>query len=212
MYLRMMLFLVAMLTVGCATYTPYKQQLPTANYTSSNHVLLSVIDDRFRVKQGRPRDFIGVYRRAFGIPVNKYIDDLSPDDPLDKGATLAVFLERRLTDGLLASGFVVTRKTVQEPPAVDVKVLSEEGAKKWLVIIVKEWYFSIDTHFINDFNFDTEVEVLVIDANDRLVLQKSLKKRDVMKETLERHNDVLAAYKIKLTEILNDGDVKKSLQ
>lgn len=194
---------------GCASYLPYEQQIPVANYESNKTILVSVVDSRFPDSE-KPNNFIGVYRRAFGIPVGQYVSDISPKEP---NAELAFFLERRLIDGLSSGGIKGTIANINSVPSDNESEnqLNKSLASRWLLIELQNWYFSTDMHFVTSFNFDTAYTVYVYDEVEGLIFKKSFKKRQVIKETSERHNDILRAYRDKLSEILNEKSIKEAL-
>ena len=66
-------------------------------------------------------------------------------------------------------------------------------------------------HFVTSFNFDTAYTVYVYDEGKGLIFKESFDKRQVIKETSERHNDVLRAYRDKLTEILNNKSIQEGI-
>lgn len=208
-----LLLIVAFLISGCASYMPYGDQLPEVKYQSKETILISVINQRERVKRGKKTDFIGVYRVNFGIPISKYVSDISPDDELDKGSNLAEFLQRRLVDGMVKSNWIASPMAISQLPSPDGinTILNEKGATTWMILVLREWYFSTDMHFITSFNFDTDVDVFIYSADSGLSISKNIKNRDVIKEHSDRHNDVLFAYKRKLTDILNDENIKMVL-
>jgi hypothetical protein len=203
----------SVLLSGCVSFTPYEEQVPVIGYAGDSSVLVSVIDEREQVKQGKSPAFIGVYRVSFGIPVSRHVEHISPRDPDDKGSDLAGFMQRRVADGLSRAGFRSVQKPVPYLPAeVDAKAtMDQERVGKWMVLAVKEWYFSSDTHFNTSFNFDSAIDLYIYDRDEGLQLSKTIEKRDVIDEHSDRHNDVLRGFKIKLTDILIDPDVRQAL-
>ena len=71
-FLAMIVMTIASLA-GCVTPVAVKDQLPKLDYTNNEEVLISVIDERERVKRGKPEDFIGVAHGVFGIPADWHV-------------------------------------------------------------------------------------------------------------------------------------------
>jgi hypothetical protein len=201
---------IAVLLVGCTSYTPYESQIPNLNKIAKKPMYFSVFDQRERVKKrGEPKSYIGVYRVSFGIPVGKTVKDISdPKDPL-KNANLGGFIQARVVDGIKRAGGEIKHRDLNRFPDPDfIKLDMKNGnANKWIMLKINEWYFSTDMHFNTSFNFDTDVEVVVYNSNAEIVYKKSFKNRDIIKEHSDRHNDILRAYKDKLEEIFNSIEI-----
>lgn len=208
------IFIILMLLLsGCATYTPYSEQLPEVKYDNINSVLISVVDKRGRVIKGRPANFIGVYRVNFGIPIKKYTADLLSADSLEKDSTLSDFLQARVVDGMLNKGWDVKGKDLMNIPSSNIikETMRQTSTEKWMLIVLKEWYFSTDMHFNTSFNFDVDADVLIYGAGAELAHSQKIKKRNIIDEHDDRHNDITFAYKKILTEIINSKDLSNAL-
>ncbi|GAC21896.1 hypothetical protein [Paraglaciecola arctica] len=203
------LFIAALIT-GCTSYTPYEKQIPSLNKTHKEPVYFSVLDQRERIqKKRKPNSFIGVYRVSFGIPVSKTIKDITdPKDPR-KNDTLAEFIQARVVDGIKNAGGEFKVRDLNRYPDTDFikKDMKDGNVNKWVIMKIKEWYFSTDMHFNTSFNFDSDVEVLVYNSDAKVIFQEVFKNRDIIDENSDRHNDILRAYKSKLQEIFNSIEI-----
>ncbi len=111
-----------LLLTGCVSHIPFDEQLPKPEYVKSGNVLVSVVDNRDRVKQGKPRNFIGVAHGSFGIPFDWSVPQVLDLADGDKERDLAAFLQHRLTSGLQKQGWAAQPLVLNELP-------SEEEAK-----------------------------------------------------------------------------------
>lgn len=208
--IKIIIAIIAVLMVGCTSYTPYVSQIPNLNNIAKEPMYFSVFDQRERVKKrGKSKNYIGVYRVSFGIPVSKTIKDISdPKDPL-KNENLGGFIQARVVDGIKNAGGEIKHRNLNSYPGPDfIKQDMKNGnANKWIMLKIDEWYFSTDMHFNTSFNFDTDVEIVVYNSNAEIIFKKNFKSRDIIDEHSDRHNDILRAYKDKLEEIFNSIEI-----
>ena len=52
---------------------PLQDQAPSFTYTNEDGILITVIDERIRVKEGKPQNFVGIAHATFGIPVDWHV-------------------------------------------------------------------------------------------------------------------------------------------
>ena len=67
-------------------------RIPPIDDTGLSTIAVSVVDDRDRVKKGKPRNFVGVAHGVFGIPFGLYIDPSLAVEDGDKDRDLSQFL------------------------------------------------------------------------------------------------------------------------
>ena len=216
--LNKVLFVVGLSILATACVSPILlyEQLPLAEYTSGEMVLISVVDQRARVEaEGKPKDFVGVAHGSFGIPTDWHVRQVLATAEGDNERDLASFLQHRIFNGLQESGWNVRSVNVNDLPTDEEArtILDEYEAKKIITLMINEWYFSINLNFVSAFNFDTDTEIVVQDLADGVILTKNFKERDVIDERASEsaQNNVLRAYKAQLTQILNDPEVCASL-
>lgn len=213
MFKAIFLMLMLVMVVSCTPIVAYKHQTPQIKYRVPDTVLVSVIDNRERVQRGKNKNFIGIYRRNFGIIFDQSVKGLIAYDEIDKKGGLADFLQRRLVDGLNSNNWMAKSFQLSELPSSSsmTEILTKEKATKFLVIILNEWFFDTDMHFITSFNFDTDVDVIVYDPllEDNLAL--NVARRKIITEHSDRYNDVIYAYKKELARIMSIDKIKKAL-
>ncbi|MCW8832636.1 MAG: hypothetical protein OQK09_12950 [Colwellia sp.] len=207
------IFAVAL--TGCVTPIPLAEQTPKIAYKAQEKVVISVVDNRKRIKEGKPKNYVGKAHASFGIPVDWHVNQVLATEDGDKDKNLSQFLEHRLTTGLSNSGWNVVSANLDTPVnennAKD--ILTEHDAQKMLVLDLQEWYFSINLNWVTAFNFDTDTTIYVYEIADGKTLEKEIKERDVIEEKASEspQNNVLRAYRDQLIDIFNDEEVKKAL-
>lgn len=210
-----LLLLVTFFITGCVSPIPLHEQAPDTNYNVTKKVLISVNDQRERVKEGKPEDFVGVAHATFGIPVDWHVSQVLATEEGDKEKTLADFLDHRILHGLQKQGWNV--EAVKVPSGAsdsDIMVLlADNQADKLMQLNINEWFFSINLNWVSAFNFDTDTLVKIYEVNDGQILEKQIAGRDVIEEKSDEspQNNVLRAYREQLVEIFSDPEVKSKL-
>ncbi|WP_305815602.1 hypothetical protein [Photobacterium leiognathi] len=210
------LLLVAFFITGCVSPIPLHEQAPDTSYNVTKKVLISVNDQRERVKEGKPEDFIGVAHATFGIPVDWHVSQVLATEEGDKEKTLADFLEHRILHGLQKQGWNVeaVKVTSGASDSEIMTLLADNQADKLIQLNINEWYFSINLNWVSAFNFDTDTLVKIYEVNDGQILEKQIAGRDVIEEKGDEspQNNVLRAYREQLVEIFSDPEVKSKLK
>ena len=213
---RIQLLALVMLLSGCVSHIPIAQQIPSVDYVSKETIVVAVVDQRERVKNGKPRTFIGVAHGAFGIPADWNVNPVLAVEEGDKKRDLAQFLQYRIVQGLAEKGWNAIEAASQTTAPTDEetnKILSDAGAQSLLLLKLNEWYFSINLNWVGSFNFDTDTEVVVYRSAVGKTLEKRFAGRDVIEQEASQspQNHILMAYRNQLAEILNDPEVKRAL-
>lgn len=212
---KLILLTVPFLLTACVTPVALEKQSATPEYQVREPVLISVIDQRQRVKDGKPETYVGKAHASFGIPVDWHVKQVLATEPEDKQRTLAQFLEHRLVTGLNNSGWNAKAADIKQlPEAEQVQdLLIEQDAAKMITLVLNEWYFSINLNWVSAFNFDTDTDILVYDLERGQLVSKNLKERDVIDEQASEspQNNVLLAYKAQLDQIVNDPEVRQAV-
>ncbi|SHF86440.1 hypothetical protein SAMN04487965_2794 [Microbulbifer donghaiensis] len=210
---KITLLAMAMLVTACVSPVSLQEQSAAPEYQVKESVLISVIDQRQRVKEGKDKTFVGKAHASFGIPVDWHVKQVLATEPGDKEKDLAQFLQSRLVHGLNSSGWNATAVDLAEVPQEDaVKQLMEQNnANKMISLVLNEWYFSLNLNWVSAFNFDTDTNILVYDLQNGKLLAKNIKERDVVDEQASQspQNNVLLAYKAQLDQIVNDSEVRQ---
>jgi hypothetical protein len=207
--------IIILMSAGCVTHIPLAEQVPPVGYASSNPIVVSVVDERDRVKQGKPKTFIGVAHGVFGIPSDLHIKVVAVEES-DTDRDLAAFLSYRLVQGLEQKGWKVMELSLSSVPTQEeaLRSLTEKGAESLLILKLKEWYFSINLNWVTAFNFDSNTDVTIYRAGSGKVLEKNIAARDVIDAQASQsyQNHILMAYRDRLAKILADSEVRKALE
>lgn len=203
---------------GCGSVKPISldEQLPRPEYSSGQVVMIEVSDQRTRVKEGKPVTFVGVAHGAFGIPQDVQLHALFAGQPSEpEPYALAQFLQKRLGQGFDANNWDTKPSFADgvESGAQSPENFEGSGAGRFLRVILKEWYFSINLSWVTAFNFDTEVDVEVYDSIKGKIFEKNIKERDVVDVSASDSygNLILKAYRDQLSQIINDPDVRDAI-
>ena len=201
---------------GCVTPVAVKDQLPKLDYTNNETVLISVIDERGRVKRGKPEDFIGVAHGVFGIPADWHVGQVLATEEGDEDRDLSDWLEYRIVNGLNKEGWQSRALDLNSLPDIDEAEsrLIEEDASWLIALVLNEWYFSINLNWVTAFNFDTDANLHVFHIGGGKVLSKSFIGRDVIEEkgSESPQNNILGAYRAQLQQIFNDEALQNALE
>lgn len=207
--------LFAIILSGCVSPIPLNEQSPSPTYKPDNKILVSVSDNRERVKEGKPKNFVGIAHGSFGIPFDWHVNQVLSRDEADADKNLADFIQHRLVNGLRNKGWNVQEATLSTniSDAEAEEVLVSNNAQKLLILDIKEWYFSINLNWVSSFNFDTDALIQVYEVKNGKILEKTFAGRDVIEEKSDEspQNNVLRAYRDQLLEILNDPEVKDAI-
>lgn len=200
---------------GCVSPIPLAEQSPSPSYMPENKILISVLDNREKVKLGKPENFVGVAHGSFGIPFDWHVNEVLSTDAEDKDKSLSEFIEHRVITGLKTKGWNVdaAKISLDTSDSEIEEVLVNNDAQKLLILNLNKWYFSINLNWVTSFNFDTDTLIQVYEIRNGKVLEKSVAGRDVIEETADEspQNNVLRAYKAQLLEILNDPVIKNAI-
>ncbi|MCL2912196.1 hypothetical protein L2725_00120 [Shewanella corallii] len=208
-------FLAVIGLSGCVTPIPLKEQIPSPEYKATQPVLISVVDKRNRVQEGKPANFVGVAHGAFGIPVDWNVDILLATEKDDKSLTLAQWLQKRLVKGLQEKGWSVKGVDLNSVPTSEQAeiTLTQNQATQLLTLELQEWYFSINLNWVTAFNFDTDAHLYLFEKGQGQVYYKQTKERDVIDEQASEspQNNVLRAYRDQLQQLLSDPELKAAI-
>lgn len=210
-----MAFAIFILT-GCVSPIPLHEQTPSPEYKNEQPILISVIDNRKKVKEGKPETFVGRAHATFGIPVDWSVEQILATDKGDKELTLTQWLQKRIVKGLTEKGWQVTPVNFKTVPTETIAsyTLTEQESQQLLVLNLQEWFFSINLNWVSSFNFDTHVDTYLFDKEAGLTYQKTTQERDVIEEqgSESPQNNILRAYHDQLLQLLSDPALKAQIQ
>lgn len=215
MFRTVLVVAAAMLATACVTPRTLQQQTPTVAYKTSGKTLVGVVEQRERVKEGKPPNFAG-YVRTYGMPVDWTVDTLTLSDKSYAGRTMSTYLADRIAGGLKASGSdaVVVSATRVPTDAEAEQIMSGMGASKLITIVNRDWHFDVNTNWVGKFQFNSDVEVVIQKAGKGTVLRKTFAEKQAIQAKGEESwpNLIVDAYKAKLEQVLSDSEVRAALE
>ena len=206
------LIIIFLSLTGCVTPMPLQDQAPSFTYKDEDGILITVIDERIRVKEGKPPNFVGIAHATFGIPVDWHVYQVLATEEGDKERNLSEWLEYRIVTGLSQEGCPCAAVHFDEfPDAGEASKVLEENDAAWLfALVLNEWYFSVNLNWVTAFNFDTDTDFHCFHVNNGHVFKKRFKERDVIDERADEsyQNLIMEAYKAQLQQIFNDEEIR----
>ena len=208
-----LIILIGLLLLGCVAHIPIEEQSPDLVYHSKDRIVFSVIDERWRVQQGKPATGIGVVRNM-GIPSTAltypwYVDNKH------KSQTLAEALEHRIVYGLNDEGWNTIQARFSSRPSSDEieESLMENQSEKLLILTLKDWWCDINMSRVSAFTFDWDATVEIYGKNGSLIESFSDAGRDIVDEDAGDSwpNMIRRAYRARLIQFLEKPEVINSL-
>ena len=210
------LLLAAVLLSGCVTPIPLEKEAPDLSYKAATAVVVSVVDERDVLAQGKPPTFIGRAHSLFGIPADMQVYPWFVSDKTRKDQTLAQALEERIVVGLSDEGWQVTGagSTARLAPDAVVAMLASRGAPRMVILSITQWFASINLNWVTAFNFDWGYRLEVLDAQGRVVASVVDSGRDVVDEKADQspQNMLKLAFRDRLIKILERPELQAALQ
>jgi hypothetical protein len=208
--------LVATSLGGCVTPIPLEKEAPDLSYKAATVVVVSVLDERDVLAEGKPPTFIGRAHSLFGIPADMQVYPWFVSDKTRKEQTLAQALEERIVVGLSDEGWQVTGagSTARQAPDAVVTMLASRGAQRMVVLSITKWFASINLNWVTAFNFDWGYRMEVLDAQGRVVASIVDSGRDVVDEKASEspQNMLKMAFRDRLIKILERPELQAALQ
>jgi hypothetical protein len=201
---------------GCVVTAPLSEQVPVPSYTLTSAVVVSVVDERERTREGGSPNDIGRVHGVYGIPTTWRVHPAISVEEGDRERTAAQWLQNRLARGLEDSGWSVSEASL----AMDVTTeqmqdaLSAAPGAALLLLRLKEWWFSMNLNWVSAYTFTNDVEVSVFRQGEGVVLAKRFDVKDIIDEQASEspRNNILRMYSSKLTEYLDDAEVRAALE
>lgn len=204
----------ALLLSGCVATAPLAEQVPVPSYLPTSSVVVSVVDERERIREGGNPAAIGRAHGVYGIPATWRVHPVISVEDGDRDRTAAQWLQNRLARGLTDSGWSVSEATLPMD-ATTQQVDEVLGAAPTLLLLrLKEWWFSMNLNWVSAYTFTNDVEVSVYRQGEGLVLTKRFEAKDIIDEKASEspRNNILRMYSGKLTEYLDDAEVRAALE
>jgi hypothetical protein len=207
--------LAVVLLSGCVAHIPKAEQSPDLSYRYDDKIIISVIDERYRVKSGKPENYIGVAHGLFGIPTDMYVYPWVAHEEEKKNQTLAQALEERIVFGLEDEGWDVVGGAFASRPSEQKMLgrLRAEAAKTLLILTLKKWYVDINLNWVTAFILEWNVTVDTFDRDAKALGSTSVSGRDTIDEDASDSfpNMIRRAYRDRLARILEEAEVREAL-
>jgi len=209
------LAVAAMQLTGCVTPIPVSEQNVIPSYVVGRPILISVVDARPEVREGKPANFIGKMHLTFGIPADMAVYPVISEDKKYKDQSLAAALEERIADGVAGRGWQATAAGLASRPVQDdiPTMIDERNTEQLLLLTLEKWFVSINLNWVSAFNFDWAVRVEVFDKSGTHLADYRDSGRDIVDEEHDQSpgNHIRLAYKERLTKILEDPRLRAVL-
>lgn len=200
---------IAILITSCAVArkVQYDNLVANVEVQGTKSIAIAVLDHREHVLiNGKPQDFVGYLRASVGIP---YPIGTKSKKPLADDVVSSI-KETLSNKGFKCSVLVTTPTDVEK--AV-VEKLKASGSDISIMFLMNSWW--TDTHFPTLLNYD--VTISVYDKNGiQLSTKKFTENMKVIAGPMMWGNEyekfIPNAFKQVLEKILNDPDIKKSIQ
>lgn len=200
---------------GCVAHMPYDEQLPSIGYEATGSVLLHVSDNRDRVAQGKPSNYIGRLHGVYGIPSSMNVYPMIESEKEYKNSNLADVIDRRLIDAMRDSGWdVYTSTELIAPSGADAAYLFQlTTADRIMLFEVNEWFASINGNWVSAFGFDWGVTIEVHDRVVGRLLSLTESGKDIVDEQWDASfpNLLRGAYRERLTKLMDNEEVRAAL-
>lgn len=211
--LRYLIVAATLALAGCVTPMNAADQTPALQYTPPDRTLVAVIDERVRTEEGRPEVFAG-FARSYGVPFSWTVETLMLGSKADKDLTMAQLLSARMVSGLAAGGGDVRSVTI--PGALsdaDARALLErESAGRLMTVQLKDWHFDLNVMWVGRFQFNSDAIVTVQNSGGTVMTEQYAERQAIQAEGDESWpNMILAAYRAKMEQILNDEELRGAL-
>ena len=108
-------FFVLFIT-GCVSTIPLSEQVPTPHYTPKDALIISVVDNRKSVKEGKSKSYVGFAHGIFGIPTDCEIDPWLSVEDSDEKKDLTKFIQYRVATGLKSKGWKINEVNLTDIP------------------------------------------------------------------------------------------------
>lgn len=206
--------IVGLVLSGCVSHLPLEAQSPDLSFLDEDTIVISVIDERSNNRDIAP-DVIGKAHGVFGIPSKMKTFPWFESDKENKDITLREALEDRIVFGLNDEGWKTLPAGLNQQPTRDeiIELLDGANAENLLLLVLNDWYVSINLNWVTAFNFDWGVTVNVFDDKANLLFSETSSGRDVVDAQASQSwpNMIRLAYRDRLVKILEEQSIEDAL-
>jgi hypothetical protein len=201
---------------ACVTPIPLEEEAPDISYRVATPIVLSVVDQRESLAEGKPPTFIGRAHGAFGIPTDMQVYPWFVSDKTKKDQTLAQAIEERIVVGLNDEGWHLASATIAAVPTAEQAraLLESQGAQRLMVLSITQWFASLNLSWVTAFNFDWGYRVDVFDAQGATITSFADSGRDVVDAQADQspQNMLKLAFRDRVIKILERSELRTALQ
>jgi hypothetical protein len=193
------------------------EQLPELSFSDHEKVLISVVDNRWRIKAGKPKEFIGTAHANFGLTQLDWdVARVLATEDEDRMRSLSQWLEHRIVNSFRIAGWYYSEVVYLDkvPSEVDAKnILEDNQASALMLFDLNEWFIDMSIGLAPVLNFNTNTNTYIYKPGVGKVLEKNFKSRNAAKLSGNQspQDAIIKAYKVQLQKILTDRAVKESL-
>lgn len=207
--------IVGLMASGCVTPMTLEQQSPEPDYLHTRKIVISVVDEREIVEQGKPETFIGTAEDAFGTVITLMTYPWFVSDEGQQTQTLSNAIEERIVFGLNNKGWDAVPASLSASPSEreTEEVLNSLDAANLLVLTLKKWNVNLHLNWITDLIFDWDVVVTVLDDSGRTLVSFEESGSDIIEKKVARTgaDHIRLAYRERLKRILESRNVQAAL-
>ena len=207
--------IVGLIASGCVTPMTLEQQSPEPDYLHTRKIVISVVDEREIVEQGKPETFIGTAEDAFGTVITLMTYPWFVSDEGQQTQTLSNAIEERIVFGLNNKGWDAVPASLSASPSEreTEEVLNSLDAANLLVLTLKKWNVNLHLNWITDLIFDWDVVVTVLDDSGRTLVSFEESGSDIIEKKVARTgaDHIRLAYRERLKSILESRNVQAAL-
>ncbi len=207
--------IVGLMASGCVTPMTLEQQSPEPDYLHTRKIVISVVDEREIVEQGKPETFIGTAEDVFGTVIILMTYPWFVSDEGQQTQTLSNAIEERIVFGLNNKGWDAVPASLSASPSEreTEEVLNSLDAANLLVLTLKKWNVNLHLNWVTDLIFDWDVVVTVLDDSGRTLVSFEESGSDIIEKKVARSgaDHIRLAYRERLKRILESKNVQAAL-
>ncbi|MEH6582035.1 MAG: hypothetical protein V7754_08870 [Halioglobus sp.] len=220
---KIVLIALLSLLAGCVTSIALQEQVPDVGYVPEGIIAIAVVDDRKRVKDGKPPTYVGKLWSSWmfiSTDIDMHVDRIFTTEAGDKDRTLAEVLQNRIVIGLQRDGWgAIPMDRSARPDMSDIQnLLSDAGAKVLVTLVLNEWDFSQKKDYWGwgglTYYFDTDVEVYVQAGGLGKLTHRRIAEREVIEPEADQslQNELLKVYRNQLVQIFDDPEIRAAIE
>lgn len=207
--------LCALILSGCVTPIPLSEETPDVSYKSTLPMVISVIDDREYLKEGKEPTYIGRGHGLYGIPFDMQTWGWFISDKTKKKQPLAEALEERIVEGLNDEGWQLVPAGITKRPSKEesISLIAANHAERLLILTLTNWWVNVNVNWVSDFDFEWGYIVELLNPGGNVVVNTSDSGTDVIDEKAsESHQNMIKmAFRERLIQILEQPELKAAL-